>query len=140
MIIYLLSSVVVLFCAMYLCFNPSKTTVEHITNSTSRRKALFVHILELCCSFLMYGVLIYFTTIALMLCSTLFLKAYYIFLELNLANYDYDGFIVISEQIALVITLIVLIFKIRTIESLANIMAKKREKSLSLFALCKKNG
>ena len=136
---FLLSAAVILFCTLYLCFNPSKPTVSQITNSTNRQKALLAYILELCCSFFMYGVLIYVTTIALMLCSTLFLKAYYTLLGLNLAHYDYDGFMVISEAIALVIALLVIIFKLRTIESLANLMAKKREKSLSLFALCKRN-
>ncbi|WP_203368738.1 hypothetical protein [Cysteiniphilum marinum] len=123
--------------ALYLCSNPSNATITEISNHHNKKKSLISHILKLLVAFIAYCFIIYALVMAFMVGSIFVIIAYQKLLAVVSISYDYESFLMFAETIALVITLVLAAVNVRTIECIANQLTKKREKSLSLFALCK---
>lgn len=68
------------------------------------------------------------------------LMAYQKLLGLDTINYNYDGFLALVECIALMVGVILTLLNVRRVEYLANRMADKKTKPITLFSLCKQGG
>ncbi|WHN66799.1 hypothetical protein [Cysteiniphilum sp. QT6929] len=137
-LIFLIALLVIM--TVLLCFKPSVESFVWVFKQSNKKRALLLHVSRLITAFMMYYVVVYIMTMFAIMGSAMLLMAYQKLLGLDTINYDYDGFLALVECIALMVSVILTLLNVRRVEYLANRMADKKTKPISLFSLYQQGG